>query len=79
MFGLSHTFGIKAFGGQHAYNLTEASIYKRFWMPAACGRVDVYLQGAVQWNRLPYPLLSMPAANLSYVVHKNTFFMINNM
>ena len=79
VFGLSHTFGIKAFGGQHAYNLTEASVYKRFWMPAACGRVDVYLQGAVQWNRVPYPLLSMPAANLSYVVHKNTFFMINNM
>jgi len=79
IFTLYHTIGLNALGGEHTYNLTEASVYKRFWMPHAWGRMDVFLQGAVQWNRVPYPLLSMPAANLSFVVHKNTFFMINNM
>lgn len=79
IFTLYHTMGLKFMGGEHAYNFTEASIYKRFWLPSAWGRMDFYLQGGAQWNKVPYPLLIMPAANLSYIVHKGTFCMINNM
>lgn len=79
IFTLYHTMGLKMLGGEHVYNLTEASVYKRFWMPSAWGRMDIFLQGGAQWNRVPYPLLIMPAANLSYIVHKGTFCMINNM
>lgn len=79
IFTLSHTVGLKTLGGEHNYNLTEASVYKRFWLPSAWGRMDCYLNGGIQWNRVPYPLLIMPAANQSYIVHKAMFCMVNNM
>jgi hypothetical protein len=79
IFTLSHTVGLKTLGGEHNYNLTEASVYKRFWLPSAWGRMDSYLNGGIQWNRVPYPLLIMPAANQSYIVHKAMFCMVNNM
>lgn len=79
VFGLGHTFGFKGFlGGDYRYNLTEASIYKRFWM-GSWGKIDAYLKAGAQWNRVPYPLLIMPAANLSYIVEDETFNLINNM
>lgn len=79
IFTLSHTAGVKLLGGEHNYNFTEATVYKRFWLPSAFGRLDMFFKTGAQWNRVPYPLLIMPAANLSYVVHKGTFCMINNM
>lgn len=79
IFSLYHTMGLKILGGEHSYNFTEASVFKRFWLPSAWGRMDITLKGGAQWNKVPYPLLIMPAANLSYVVHKGTFCMVNNM
>ncbi len=79
IYGLSHTVGVKGvLGGEFNYNFTEASIYKRFWLNS-WGKVDMMLKGGVQWNRVPYPLLIMPAANLSYIMEDNTFNLINNM
>ena len=79
IFTLSHTLGLKTLGGEHTYNFTEFTAYKRVWLPSAWGRMDFYLKAGAQWNKVPYPLLIMPAANLSYVVHKGTFCMVNNM
>ncbi|MBO4592663.1 MAG: carboxypeptidase-like regulatory domain-containing protein [Bacteroidaceae bacterium] len=79
IFTLYHTMGLKAMGGEHAYHFTEATAYKRVWLPSAWGRMDFYLKAGAQWSKVPYPLLIMPAANLSYVVHKGTFCMVNNM
>ena len=77
--GLGHTLGIKGFlGGDYRYNLTEASIYKRFWV-GSWGKIDTYLKAGAQWNKVPFPLLIMPAANLSYIVEDGTFNLINNM
>ena len=79
VFGLGHTLGIKGFlGGDYRYNLTEASIYKRFWV-GSWGKIDTYLKAGAQWNKVPFPLLIMPAANLSYIVEDGTFKRINNM
>lgn len=79
VFTVSHTLGIKGIlGGDYAYNLTEVGIYKRFWMKS-WGKIDAYLKGGAQWNKVPYPLLIMPAANLSYIISDETFNMINNM
>ena len=76
---LGHTIGFKGFlGGDYRYNLTEMRIYKRFWMKS-WGKIDCYLKGGIQWNRVPYPLLPMPAANLSYLMEDETFNLINNM
>ncbi len=79
VFTLSHTMGVKGLlGGQYNYNLTELGIYKRFWLKS-WGKTDIYLKGGVQWNKVPYPLLIMPAANLSYIISDEAFNMINNM
>lgn len=79
IFSLGHTVGIKGFmGGDYDYNFTEASIYKRFWL-GGWGRLETRLKGGIQWNKVPFPLLIMPATNLSYIVNDETFSMINNM
>ena len=77
---LYHTFGFDGFlGGMQRYNLTEASFFKRIWLPAAFGKMDVRLNAGAQWNKVPFPVLIMPAANLSYIVENGTFNMIGNM
>lgn len=79
VFQLGHTVGIKGFmGGDYDYNFTEASIYKRFWL-GSWGKLETRLKGGLQWNKVPFPLLIMPATNLSYIVNDETFCMINNM
>lgn len=79
IFALNHTVGIKnLFGGQYNYNYTEAEIYKRFWV-GSWGKIDNDIRAGVQWNEVPFPLLIMPAANLSYIMEDNTFNLINNM
>ena len=76
---LSHTAGIKGLlGGDYTYHYTEASIFKRFWL-GSWGRVDLFTRGGVQWSQVPFPLLCMPAANLSYFSRKHMFNLINNM
>ena len=76
---LSHSVGLYDFGrATYTYNFTEAGIYKRFWL-GSWGKIDCDLRGGVQWDKVPFPLLIMPAANLSYIMEDNTFCMIDNM
>lgn len=79
VFTVSHTLGLKDFlGGDYRYNYTELSIYKRFWMNS-WGKIDCYVRGGIQWDKVPFPLLCMPATNLSYIIQDQTFQLINNM
>lgn len=79
IYSLSHTTGLyEHMGRNYSYNLTEVSLYKRFWV-GSWGKIDTYIQGGVQWNQVPFPLLIMPAANLSYIMEDHTFNLINNM
>ncbi|NDW13593.1 carboxypeptidase-like regulatory domain-containing protein [Bacteroides sp. 214] len=79
IYTLSYTMGVKdVFGGDYNFNLTEASIWKRFWL-SSWGKVDVFVKAGVQWDKVPHPLLILPAANLSYITQKETFNLINNM
>jgi hypothetical protein len=79
VFTLGHTMGFKGLlGGDYKYNYTEASIYKRFWMNS-WGKVDILVRGGIQWDKVPFPLLCMPATNLSYIIQDQTFQLINNM
>ena len=80
VFRLQHTTGIKGFlGGQYNYNFTEGEIYKRVWVPMSWGKIDTRIKFGAQWNRVPYPLLIMPVANLGYIMEDQTFNLINNM
>ena len=79
IFTLSHTMGVKGLlGGDYGYHYTEASIFKRFWLNS-WGRVDFYTRGGVQWSQVPFPLLCMPAANMSYISHKQAFNLLTAM
>ncbi|MFA6872240.1 MAG: DUF5686 family protein [Bacteroidaceae bacterium] len=78
VFTASHTLGVKAFGGNYAFNLTQASIYKRFWL-SSWGNLDFTIKGGIQWDKVPFPLLIMPEANLSYITQRGTFSLINNL
>ena len=79
VFGIKHTVGLKnVFGGQYNYNCTEAYAYKRFWL-STWGKIDASVRGAIQWNRVPYPLLCHPPANHSYIIEPETFSLINTL
>ena len=78
-FKLSHTMGLSnVLGGQYQFNRTELGVYKRFWM-GSWGYVDTHLNGGIEWNKVPFPLLIMPPVNLSFFEHENTFSMMKNM
>lgn len=76
---VSHAMGFTGLmGGQYRYNFTEATFFKRIWLKS-WGKLDVNIKAGAQWNQVPFPLLIMPAANLSYIVQRGTFNLINNM
>lgn len=80
IFSISHTLGVKGvLGGDYNFNLTEVSMRKRFWL-GSWGKLDITLRGGAQWNTVPFPLLNLPMANLSYITqHNESFSLINNM
>ncbi|MGN1262541.1 MAG: DUF5686 family protein, partial [Prevotella sp.] len=76
---VSHSLGMKGvLGSDCRYNITELSFFRRFHM-SSWGKVDVNVAAAAQWNRVPYPLLLMPASNLSYVSQTAMFSLLSNM
>ena len=76
---LSHAVGLNGvLGGQYRYNFSEVGLLKRFWL-RSWGKFDVQLRAGAQWDKVPFPLLIMPAANLSYIVQRGAFNLINNM
>ena len=84
-FTLSHTMGIKGlFGSDYNFNLTEIGLRKRWWF-GSWGKLDMKLSAGAQWNTVPFPLLCLPQANLSYITQYNVsslndaFSLIDNM
>jgi len=74
---VSHTMGLKGFlGGQYNYNVTEAGVYKRFWL-GSWGKIDTDIKAGIQWNKVPYPLLIHPVANNSYILQDFNFNLIS--
>ena len=41
--------------------------------------MDFDFAAGAQWNRVPFPLLIMPKANLSYVYEDDMYYLVNNM
>lgn len=77
---VSHTMGLDKFlGGEYNYNVTEAGIYKRLYVPSGWGYISTDLKAGIQWNKVPFPLLIHPAANQSYIVEDFCFALISNL
>lgn len=76
---LTHTTGLRGFlGGQYSSNVTELTFFRRFWL-RSWGKLDLDAKAAAQWNRVPFPLLLTPDANLSYITQRGTFGLVDNM
>jgi hypothetical protein len=76
---LTHTMARKGvLGSDHNYNKTEIGLRKRFWL-SPFGFIDIYGQAGQVWDRVPYPLLIIPNANLSYSIEAETFPLMDPM
>jgi len=79
VFSLSHTLATKGLlGGDYTYHYTEAGFQKRFWF-SAFGYTDVILKAGKVWNKVPFPLLIIPNANLSYTIQPESYSLMNAM
>lgn len=80
VFLLTHQMGLKGvIGGEYRYNETEFYFFKRLWMPKSWGSIDTRIKAGAQWNKVPFPLLIVPPANLSYLSQPELFSLVNNM
>jgi hypothetical protein len=76
---LTHTMARKGIlGTDHNYHRTILGIRKRFWL-SPFGYVDFLGQAGQVWNRVPYPLLHIPNANLSYSIEAETYPLMDPM
>ena len=79
VFTLSHTLAQKGLlGSDYTYNHTEAGVQKRFWF-SAFGYTDVILKAGKVWDKVPFPLLILPNANLSYTIQPESYSLMNAM
>lgn len=79
VFSLSHRVGFKGIAGcKYNYHHTEAGFSKRFWF-SAFGYTDCVINAGKVWNKVPFPLLIIPNANLSYTIQDESFALMNAM
>ena len=79
VFTLSHSIALKdVLGSQFTCHHTEASARKRFWL-SSFGYIESVAKAGRVWNDVPYPLLIVPNANLSYTLQKESFALMNPM
>ncbi len=79
VYTLTHRTGIKGIlGSSYNYHHTEAGFQKRFWF-SAFGYTDCIIKAGKIWNKVPFPLLIIPNANLSYTIQKESYALMNAM
>ena len=73
---LSHNFAFKNFlGSKYSYNHTEFGIQKRFWF-SAFGYFNAIVKAGKVWDKVPFPMLILPNANLSYTIQPESYALI---
>ncbi|HOU68515.1 MAG TPA: DUF5686 family protein [Paludibacteraceae bacterium] len=79
VFTLTHSIGEKGLlGSDYSSNITEFSFRKRIWF-SFLGYADVVLKAGKQWNKVPFPLLMIPNANMSYIIQMESYSLMNAM
>lgn len=73
-----HLFAIKGIGSQYDYHHTELAASKRFRL-SKWGYIDAIAKGGVVWNNVPYPLLIIPHANMSYTISPESYSLLSPM
>ena len=79
IFNVNHVMAKKGFlGSDYDYHRTDIGIQKRFWF-SAFGYIDLITKAGKVWNKVPYPLLVLPNANLSYTIQPESYTNMNAM
>jgi hypothetical protein len=79
IFTLSHSVGKKGIlGADYTRNFTEAGFQRRFWI-SIYGYTDMILKAGKTWDKVPFPLLIIPNANLSYIIQPESYTLMNAM
>ncbi|MBR6371062.1 MAG: carboxypeptidase-like regulatory domain-containing protein [Bacteroidaceae bacterium] len=79
VFTLNGTLARKGVLGSNYSMLKTDLSYRQRLMAAPLGYFDVMLKAGKIWGQVPYPLLYIPNANLSYTYRKETFETITPM
>jgi len=73
----NHRIGIKGIvGSDYNYQITSAKTSRRFKLGNA-GSLDTKLSAGMVWNKVPFPLLFIPAGNQSYIFQTEDFNCMN--
>lgn len=73
----SHVMARKGFlGSDYDYQRTDIGFRKRFWF-SAFGYIDIITKAGKVWTKVPYPLLILPNANLTYTIQPETYTNMN--
>lgn len=75
---IRHIFAVKGYGSQYDYHHTEMAASKRFRL-SSWGYIDAIAKGGVVWNDVPYPLLIIPYANMSYTISPESYSLLSPM
>lgn len=79
IFNIQYSMGIPGFlGGTYRFQQLKASVYKRLYL-SVLGISDVQLGAGYIWGELPYLLLDIPNANLSYLFSPDSYQLLNEM
>lgn len=79
IFNLSHVMAKKGFlGSSYNYHRTDIGIQKRFWF-SAFGYADLITKAGKVWTKVPYPMLVLPNANLTYTIQPEAYTNMNAM
>ena len=77
IFNINHVMAKKGFlGSSYNYQRTDIGLQKRFWF-SAFGYVDFIAKAGKVWNKVPYPLLILPNANLTYTIQPEAYTNMN--
>lgn len=79
IFNASHVISKKNFlGSDYNYHRTDIGLQKRFWL-STFGYIDIIAKAGKVWTKVPYPLLILPKANLTYTTQPESYTNINAM
>lgn len=77
IFNLSHVMAKKGLlGSSYDFQRTDIGIQKRFWF-SAFGYIDFIVKAGKVWSKVPYPLLILPNANLTYTIQPEAYTNMN--
>lgn len=75
---LNYRAGIKGiFGSDYNYQAVEIKAYKKINYTNNAGGLDIHLSAGKIWDRVPFPLLFIPAGSQSYIYQPENYNCMN--